>query len=451
MASLQQRFDQASELDQQGRTDEARDAYLAVLERDPSHLLALNNLGTLLHAARYRTAARTAYAEAVARYPDDPMSLVNLANVLYESGELPEAQAHFEAALRSEPNHRDAHRGIALVLTELGDEARAETHRRQAYENAPAVALPYRGTEPPIPILLLISSLGGNIPTTNLLDDRVFQTYAIEPEFYNPQEPLPNHQLIFNAIGDADLSPSTLAAAQALIDRSGAPVINQPAAILATGRDSHARLQHIPGLILPRTMTVPRDAIPKTAQEQFRFPLLLRSPGHHSGRHFLRVESAHDLPEATAQLPGKHLTLIEYLDARGADGKSRKYRAMTIDGQLYPLHLAISGHWKIHYFSAEMADSATHRADDEAFLNDMPAALGPRAMAALTQIQEILALDYGGIDFGLSPAGDVLLFEANATTVVNPPEPDARWAYRKPAVERIFAAVRTILSSRLTV
>ena len=32
--------------------------------------------------------------------------------------------------------------------------------------------------------------------------------------------------------------------------------------------------------------------------------------------------------------------------------------------------------------------------------------------------------------------------------VVNPPEPDERWAYRRPAVERIFAAVRRMLLRR---
>jgi hypothetical protein len=35
---------------------------------------------------------------------------------------------------------------------------------------------------------------------------------------------------------------------------------------------------------------------------------------------------------------------------------------MMIDGQLYPLHCAISSHWKIHYFTAEMADKPAHRA-----------------------------------------------------------------------------------------
>src|SRR5580692_2080817 len=78
------RFELAGLLAEMGRTLEARDAYLALLARDPGHRLALNNLGTLLHSTGYRTAARTAYAEAAARHPDDPMSLVNLGNVLYE-------------------------------------------------------------------------------------------------------------------------------------------------------------------------------------------------------------------------------------------------------------------------------------------------------------------------------------------------------------------------------
>jgi hypothetical protein len=54
-------------------------------------------------------------------------------------------------------------------------------------------------------------------------------------------------------------------------------------------------------------------------------------------------------------------------------------------------------------------------------------------------------LDYAGIDFGLGPNGDVLLYEANATMVVNRPEPGEKWDFRRPAVERIYAAVRAML------
>ena len=78
----------------------------------------------------------------------------------------------------------------------------------------------------------------------------------------------------------------------------------------------------------------------------------------------------------------------------------------------------------------------------------MPEVLGPRAMARWGRYKTQLGLDYAGIDFGLSRSGDLLLFEANATMVVNPPAPDERWAYRRPAVERIFAAVRRMLLKR---
>jgi hypothetical protein len=150
-----------------------------------------------------------------------------------------------------------------------------------------------------------------------------------------------------------------------------------------------------------------------------------------------------------AELPGKDLTVIEFLNARGADGKVRKYRAMMIGGELYPLHVAISSHWKIHYFTAEMADNPKHRAEDAEFLENMPTVLGPRVMRALAHIQATLGLDYAGIDFGLSPAGDLLLFEANATMVVNPPAADERWAYRHPAVDRVLAAVRRMLTGQI--
>jgi hypothetical protein len=121
---------------------------------------------------------------------------------------------------------------------------------------------------------------------------------------------------------------------------------------------------------------------------------------------------------------------------------------MMVGGVLYPLHLAISQDWKIHYFSADMADRADHRAEENRFLANMPGELGSKAMAALERIQEVLGLDYGGIDFGLNQSGDILLFEANATMVVEQPCDDERWDYRRAAVQRIHDAVRNLLLKR---
>lgn len=449
------RFERACLLAEVGRTADARDAYLEVLAREPSHRAALNNLGTLLHETGYRSAARTAYAEAATRHPGDPMGHVNLANVLCDSGALAEAREHYETALRLQPDHAGAHQGLASILAEEGDEPLAARHRQLAFGSRPVVALPYRGERTPVSLLLLTASAGGNIPLRHFFDEQVFQTFVVFVESYDPANPLPPHSIVFNAIGDADLAASALAAAQSVLTLTTAPVINAPAAVAATGRSDIAQiLSGITGVVTPGAVTMPRallagpDAATSLARHGFLFPLLIRTPGFHGGRHFLRIEEIGGLPAALAELPGEVLTVLRYLDARGPDGKARKYRVMMIDGKLFPLHIAISSHWKIHYFTADMADHPEHRAEDAEFLENMEAVLGPRAMAALAEIQARLGLDYAGIDFGLSASGEILLFEANATMVVNPPEPDEKWGYRRPAVERICAAVRNMLMAR---
>ena len=183
-------------------------------------------------------------------------------------------------------------------------------------------------------------------------------------------------------------------------------------------------------------------------KNNFDFPLRLRAPGFHTGQHFVRVERAADLAGAIANLPGEQLLAIEPLDARGADGRFRKYRVMFIGGALFPLHLAVSADWKVHYFSAAMAGAADARAEEARFLTDMPGVLGPKAIAALAQVAERLGLDYGGIDFGLSPTGQVLLFEANAGMVIQPPGPEPIWDYRRAPIARALGAVKALLLAR---
>jgi tetratricopeptide (TPR) repeat protein len=449
-------FQRGNLLQQLGRTAEARCTWLELLGHEPSHLRALSNLGNLLFAAGENTEARRIYSEAVARHPDDSMSRVNFAKLLIKDGELEEAHKHLEHALKVDPNYRAAHAGMAFVLKELGNPEKASWHGRTAFQGRCVVPVPYRGEGSPITILELVSQSRGNIRAKALLSDRVFQKYLVATEFYDSTTPLPPHHLVFNAIGDADVASAALAGAQSLAAHSTAPVINSPTAVLATGRCAIARrLSGITDLVAPKTVILPRELLVISTDVQttltfhgLEFPLLLRTPGFHGGEHFLRVETLDELRAAAAKLPGRDLLLIQYLDARASDGKARKYRVMMIDGHLYPLHVAISSHWKVHYFSAEMTDYPAHRAEDAEFLANMSGVLGSPAMAALKEIQATLGLDYGGIDFGLSETGEVLLFEANATMAVLPPDPDTRWDYRRPAVERICKAVREMLMDR---
>ena len=448
-------FQRACFLEQTGRAEEARKIYIDVLDHEPSHVGALNNFGNLLLAAREIPQARAIYELAIAQYPDHPPSRASLGNLLIKGGEPAAAREHFERALLVDLDYRPAHAGLSFVLGELGDPERAAWHRQKAFQDRCVVIAPYRGEKPPITILELISTTGGNIRTDDFLSDRVFQRILVTTEFYDSKTILPPHQLVVNAIGEADGAAAALTGALAVLANTVAPVINPPAAILATGRCEIARrLSHIPGVITANTITMSREQLQASdagivlSRHGFTFPLLLRTPGFHGGENFLRVETIDDLRPAVEELPGDDLFVIQYLDARGSDGNSRKYRVMMIDGQLYPLHVAISSDWKIHYYTADMADHAHHRAEDAAFLENMTAVLGPHAMTALKQIQSTLKLDYGGIDFGLNERGEVLLFEANATMAVVVPGKDECWDYRRPATEQIYIAVWKMLMNR---
>ena len=150
-------------------------------------------------------------------------------------------------------------------------------------------------------------------------------------------------------------------------------------------------------------------------------------------------------PRRSATLPGDEIIVMSPLDARGADGLHRKYRAMAIGKKWFPLHLAVSADWKVHYFSAAMGARPEHREEERRFLDDMPRALGARASAALEAIAEAVGLDYFGVDFALAPNGALRIFEANAAMAMLDPPPEPIWDYRRPALAAARAAAREMV------
>lgn len=411
-------FQRALLLERNGRSDEARDAYVAVIKRDGSHLGALANLGTLLYHAGYRDAARLTFGQALKHHPNDLRMLANFAHALYENAQFAEARVVYAHALEVDPQYAPAHQGISHVLERLGEPDAALAHRRQGYTALPISIRPYRGTGVPVSVLVFSSVHHGNVPIDAALDDRTFLTIRLFTDYYDPALALPPHDAIFNAIGDADRCQESLAAAQRLLEANHETAINAPAAVRETGRvEVAARLRGIDGLVVPWIRELSRDAL--TTVE--RFPVLVRAPGYHTGEYFERADDRDELARVAASLPGQRLLAIEMLDARGDDGLYRKYRVLAIGGALYPVHLARSTTWKVHHFSADQTRTPDGIAEERAFLSDMRRALGKRAVDALEAAVPRVGLDYFGIDFGLDPQGNVLFFEANATMRADDP------------------------------
>ncbi|MEA2739865.1 MAG: hypothetical protein QOH05_3172 [Acetobacteraceae bacterium] len=420
-----------------GDDEAAKLAYLDVLHADPAHCGALIELGALAYAGGFVSAALGAYRQAVRCHPGDKIARAGYAMLLSEAGDAVSARSHYRAALAIDPDLPSAHQGLARLLTEAGEDG--GEHWRKGFVGHAIARRRYRGTGTGVPLLLLVAAVGGNVPMQRWIDDRVFAVTAIHADFFDPDDPLPPHAMIVNTIGDADLCDHALASAERIVARCTAPVINPPAAVRATTRENNARrLAALPDVIAPRITRLSRLSAP-------RFPLLLRAPGYHTGQFFVRVETPDTLDRKAASLPGGEPLAIEYLDARGPDGMARKYRVMAIGGRLYPLHLAISADWKVHYFTAGMAADSAFRAEERRFLDDMPAVLGARAMAALAGLQAVLGLDYAGVDFAVAADGRLLLFEANATMAIIPPSDDPMWDYRRPAADSALTAARGLL------
>jgi hypothetical protein len=447
-------FERAQLFDELGHAEKAREAYLDVLARDSAHAGALNEFGRLLDRTGFAIAARTAYARAVDTHPDDPTSHGNLATSLLDAGDAEAARGHYEIAVRLDPGNIAANACLAVLMLRLGDDRAAAAYAGIGFRDG-ASAWPYRGAGEAIPVLVVHSAMGGNVPIDRFIDDLTFAKSTIVAEFFPATQPLPPHAFVVNAIGDASRCRRALHAAGTVLSATTAPTVNAPTRVAGTAREATAStLAGLANVVAPMTIAFSRSqlsdpgAAATLAAAGFDWPVILRAPGFQTGEHCVFLKGPEQLPRAVSSVPGEELLIIQYVDLRSTcDVNFRKYRVMIVDGKIFPLHLAISTHWMVHYFRADMAERPEHRAEEAAFLSDMAGALGTDASAALNGIAQRLGLDYGGIDFALDAQGRVVVFEANATMIVPPSEAE-REVYRRAAVEHIEGAVRTMLLAR---
>lgn len=108
-----------------GRPDEAIDTYLRVLEKDPAHIGALNNLADEYEQSGDMDKAHELFHYLTHLQPDHALSHFNLGNFFLRQNQHIEAAKCYEKVLENDSSFIDAYHNIAWIL-----------FRSKAYEEA---------------------------------------------------------------------------------------------------------------------------------------------------------------------------------------------------------------------------------------------------------------------------------------------------------------------------
>ncbi|OOZ38189.1 hypothetical protein BOW52_09100, partial [Solemya elarraichensis gill symbiont] len=165
---------------------------------------------------------------------------------------------------------------------------------------------------------------------------------------------IPRVDFAFNYISDPDLSSKALEAAIEFIDSNGIPCLNHPARVKQTSRDGlYLHFGHMDGIVIPKTLRVAphycSDIQEIIEKGDISLPIIVRPAGGHDGENMLLLKSLNDIHMLECfAFDGRDYFLIELHDYRNDDGLFRKYRMLSIGGNLYPRHLIIDNEWNIH-------------------------------------------------------------------------------------------------------
>jgi predicted TPR repeat methyltransferase len=127
MQTIDSLFQHARTLHRSGELDAAIACYRTVVERDPAHFRALNNLGDCLDRCGRHAEAEQTFRAACAAAPEQARPHYNLARQLQRRGDAGAAEVSYRRALSLDASLFDAYLNLARLLedSDRQDEARA--------------------------------------------------------------------------------------------------------------------------------------------------------------------------------------------------------------------------------------------------------------------------------------------------------------------------------------
>jgi tetratricopeptide (TPR) repeat protein len=431
-------------------------------------LLPLDQQVYRLQAEAFQANAQHAEAlaagMAAAALEENPaVALSDIGTAYFTVGQFKPASKWYRLALMLDPDLAVANQNLALMLRHDGFWREADYHYERSYRRQSLFIDP---AETPLrSILILCSARPGSVPFDYLIP----QTRNTRLKWviaYSADRELPPYDIVFNAIGDADIARHSRAEVDNFLALNDKPLLNRPERVALTTRDHiGALLNGIEGIYVPAVARWNRlndSTKPETesepeanahqqiaaliAEQAMTYPVIVRPVGGHGGEGVVLLES----PQDTAAVATSDETyLISYCEYRSNDGYFRKYRVIFVDRKPYPYHLAISPEWLAHYDTADMLNPGWKLLEEAGFLGDPIAVLGQAGWDALEAIAQRIDLDYCGIDFSVLPDGRLVIFEANATMLVHPESDQEALKFKNWYVQNIFDAFDRLLDRRI--
>lgn len=350
---------------------------------------------------------------------------------------------------RAEDNPADANCLIDLstVLLLCGNHSLSLDMQRQALAMQQIYRLPMH-RKPVLRLLALMApgDMMANTPLEFLLEnsDIELTMLFIGHDLPLPTQ-LPEHDVLFVAIGESDANQPTLVQLQDVLPEWPRPVLNMPDRIAQLSRDRVCQiLEDTDGVSMPPTLRLSRLALAHL-DNSAEFPLIVRPVDSHAGQGLEKLDAPADLANYLDAMPQQEFFLSRFIDYRSDDGLFRKYRIVLISGKPYLAHLAISDHWMIHYLNAGMEQNPEKRREESLTMSGFGQGFARKHHAALQSIHQRMGLDYIGLDCAETRDGKLLVFEADTSMVVHAMDAPELFPYKQQHMRKVFDAFRSML------
>lgn len=202
----------------------------------------------------------------------------------------------------------------------------------------------------------------------------------------------------------------------------GAPEINPPETVRDYTRLANSRrYREVEEFIFPKTILFDRvRANPKQIEEVIRrelgFPVIIRPIATNLGKGVELAKNIDEVMSVIRKPTYRMFYAIEYHECRDAEGVSRQYRGVVIDGELHFDRANAHADWQTHgdYRATTEWHSMGFAEQEQAFLADPAGVLGFDPQQVFRPILEQTKLDVYGFDFGVTREGRPIVFEVNS-------------------------------------